>query len=321
MRKSKVERKRVSLYELMNRFETEQDAMEYIESRRWPDGRVCPECGFKETSKASHKTMPYWCKPCRKYFSVKTGTLMEGGRIEYKKWLMAIYQLSTSLKGVASTKLGNEIGVQQRTAWFLNHRIRTAWANNASQLFGCEVEVDETYIGGMEKNKHKDKKLNADRGTVGKTAVVGIKERDSKKIKSFKVADTKAITLHQIVCDSVAEGSTVYTDDASAFDGLERHGYKHETVKHSVGEYVKGQAHINGTESFWSCLKRGYYGVYHKISPKHLQKYVYVDEFSARQNVRSLDSMVQIDCTIQGLVSNKRLKYADLTGGPDGRLH
>ncbi len=318
MTKSKKDRKRVSLYEFMDKFQTEQDAMEYIESIRWANGRVCPRCNARETSRASHKTMPYWCKPCRKYFSVKTGSLMEESRLPYKKWLMAIYLLSTSLKGVASTKLGNDIAVRQPTAWFMAHRIRTAWANNASQLFGCEVEVDETYIGGKEKNKHKDQKLNAGRGTVGKTAVVGIKERDSKQIKSIKVADTKAITLHQIVCDAVADGSTVYTDDATAYEGLEKQGYTHETVKHSVGEYVKGQAHINGTESFWSCLKRGYYGIYHKMSPKHLQKYV--DEFSARQNVRALDTMVQIDCTIRGLF-NKRLKYADLISGPDGRLH
>ncbi len=318
MHKSRKDRKRVSLYEFLEQFATESDAMEYIESLRWKDGRICPRCESTKTRQASHKTMPYWCRPCRKYFSVKTGTLMEGSNITYRKWLMGIYLLSTSLKGVSSYKLANDIGMHQSNAWFMAHRIRTAWANNASQLFGCQVEVDETYLGGREKNKHKDKKLNAGRGVVGKTAVVGIKERTSRQIKSFRVADTKAITLHQIVCDSVSEGSTVYTDDASAYEGLQQHGYRHETVRHSVGEYVRGQAHTNGAESFWSCLKRGYYGVYHKMSPKHLQKYV--DEFSARQNVRELDTMVQIDTTICGLFG-KRLKYVELIDGMDGRIH
>ena len=153
---------------------------------------------------------------------------------------------------------------------------------------------------------------------VGKTAKVGIKERDSKKIESFQVADTKAITQHQIVCVSVSTGSTVYTDDDTACQGLKEQGCTHESVKHSPGEYVKEQAHINGAESFQAYLKRGFYSVYHKISPKHLQKYV--DEFSARQNVHQLDTMVQIDSMNRGL-SGKRLRYEELVDGPDGRLH
>ena len=319
MRKPQNECQRISLYEFMSRFETEQDAMQYIESRRWPAGRVCPDCGSEQTRRASHQTMPYWCGLCRRYFSVKTATLMEGSRISYRKWLMAIYLLSTSPKGVASTRLGSELGIQQKSAWYLSHRIRTAWAEHVARLFGSEVEGDETYLGGKEKNKHKHKKLKAGRGTVGKVAVVGLRERSSGQVKSYQVADTKADTLQRIVCENVAVGSTVYTDDAGAYDGLHRHGYRHETVRHSAGEYVKGRAHINGAESFWSGLKRGYCGVYHKMSPKHLQKYV--DEFSARHNVRQLDTMVQIDGTVQGLVSTRRLKYVDLVGGADGRLH
>ena len=307
--KARSARKRVSLLEFTQTFNTEEKAMRFFESVRWREGRHCPHCGSVETGEASHKTMPYWCKDCRKYFSVRTGTLMQESRISYVKWLTAIYLIRTSLKGISSTKLGNDLGISQQSAWFLAHRIRKGWQTNAPELLVDVVEVDEAYIGGLEKNKHKDKKLNKGRGGVGKEAVVAIKERKGKKVRALRVESTNARTLHWIIISNVAKGATVYTDDHKSYSGLGKHGFKHESVHHTIGEYVKGEAHTNGVESFWAMLKRGYYGTYHKMSAKHLQKYI--DEFADRTNVRHMDTMEQIKATIAGLVG-KRLTYKDL---------
>ena len=256
--KPKKARKRVSLYEFMERFDNEEKAMRHFENYRWPNGeRHCPRCGSVETREASHKTMPYWCKDCRKYFSVKTGTPLEKSNIPYRKWLMAIYLMSTSLKGISSTKLGNDLGIRQSNAWFLAHRIRQGWADTASELFGMTVETDEIYIGGKERNKHNDKKLKEGRGAVGTAAVLGIKDRDGKKVKALRVESTNAQTLHWIILETVAKGSKVYTDEHRSYLGLEKKGYEHGTVHHSAGEYVKGMAHTNDIESFWALLKKG----------------------------------------------------------------
>ena len=290
-------------------FNSEEKAMRFFESVRWREGRHCPHCGSVETGEASHKTMPYWCKSCRKYFSVRTGTLMQESRIPYLKWLTAIYLIRTSLKGISSTKLGNDLGISQQSAWFLGHRIRQGWKKNAPGMLMGIVEVDEAYLGGLERNKHKEKKLKKGRGPVGKEAVIGIKERKGKKVRALRVESTDAQTFHWIILDNVASGTTVYTDEHKSYSGIDKLGFKHESVHHSIGEYVKGEAHTNGVESFWAMLKRGYYGTYHKMSAKHFQKYL--DEFADRTNVRHMDTMEQIKAAVAGLVG-KRLTYKDL---------
>ena len=203
-------------------------------------------------------------------------------------------------------KLHRDLGITQRSAWFLAHRLREAWDTYGS-MFAGPVEVDETYIGGREKNKHSKDKLRAGRGTVGKATVVGAKDRESNRVSAAVVdlPDTK--TLHGFVQHRAALGATVYTDDAAAYRGMR--GIEHEAVKHSVGEYVRAQAHTNGIESFWSMLKRGYHGTYHQMSAKHLQRYV--NEFAGRHNAREKDTIEQMDSVVAGMVG-KRISYRSL---------
>ena len=306
----KAYRKGITLIALMEMFPDEATATLWFQQVIWDGKRVCGKCKSPNTKEVPNaKPMPYFCNGCRSYFSVRTGTPLASSNVSMRKWAFAIYLCLTSLKSVSSMKLHRDIGVSQPTAWFMLHRIREAWAREVPGGFSGPVEADETYFGGRRRNMSNSRRKalqDTGRGPVGKTAVVGIKDRASKRVRAKVVERTDAETLQGFVRNNADQDAIVYTDDALAYDGVSRW---HETVRHSVGEYVREMAHTNGVESFWSTLKRAHKGTFHRLSPKHLNRYI--QEFAGKHNLRESGTLDQMRDTVAQLVG-RRLLLRDL---------
>jgi transposase-like protein len=304
-----------TLPQLLDYFKDEETCRSYLEQKRWGGTPACPFCGVVNPYRTNRG---FKCrdKQCHKKFTVTVGTVYENSKIPLRIWFAAIYLGTSSKKGISSLQTSRQLGVTQKTAWFLNHRIREMLKKQAPHMLKNEVQIDETYVGGLEKNKHQSKKTRTITGKRGrakgepKTPVFGIVETGGKVI--VRVSDwatkKKAVAL---VNSYVEKGSTMVTDGFAMYAFISKGTeFTHVMVDHSKGEYVKGGFHTNGIENFWSLLKRGIIGIFHQVSPWHLQ--CYCDEFAARYNTRQILDNERFDLALQN--SDGRLKYNQLIG-------
>lgn len=299
----------ISTFQLFEMFPDQETARTYLEGRLWPNGPRCPVCGLGERITVRAGGF-YRCNQCKEDFTVRTGTIFERSHVPLHKWIYAMYLLVTARKGISSMQLAKEIGITQKSAWFVLHRLREACGGRDLKKLAGIIEIDETFIGGLEKNKHEHKKLHAGRGPVGKTVVLGMRERGGRVI-AMPIIGVDLDTVQGEIHQHVESGSTLHTDEGRAYNGIGGRGFKHDTVNHSEGEYVRDDVTTNGIESVFAVMKRGLIGVYHHASPKHLGRYV--DEFSFRLNEGNVKNhtLTRLDSFVDG-VAGKRLTYKGL---------
>ena len=309
-----------TLLQAIQLFTDEQVCIDAVAAMRWPDGAVCPHCHAKEPYYLA--TQKRWkCRSCRRQFSVKVGTIFEDSPIPLQKWLPALWMLVNDKNGVSSYELHRALGISQKSAWFVLHRLRTVIKHNplGFKLGGPDagpVEVDETFIGGQKKYMHADKKLRyeAQGGIAGKTVVQGFLDRELRQVRSKVVPNVKRETLQNEVLREVKHGSKVYTDQAVQYDNL-RSRFVHEVVN-KMEHYVDGQVHVNGIENFWCLLKRSLKGTYVAVEPFHLEKYIDEQIFRFNNHATKDNPLNDSDRFVAALslVTGKRLTFKELTG-------
>jgi len=317
-----------TLQQAIQYFSDEQVCIDAVALMRWPDGPVCPHCeGEKAKNPYYLKTQKRWkCRSCRKQFSVKVGTIFEDSPITLQKWLPALWMLVSCKNGISSYEIARDLGVSQKTAWFMLHRLRLVLKSQNLGFKiggeGSEVEVDETFVGGKLKNMHseKQKRYRALSGTAqfggsgGKAIVMGMLDRDARQIRAQVVPDVSRLTLQTAVLKNVHHGTNIYTDQAPAYQRLSQ-TYVHEIVNHAE-TYVRGRVHTNGLENFWSLLKRNLSGTYVCVEPFHLERYVDEQVFRFNNRATKDNPLNDSDRFLLALsqVANKRLTFAELTG-------
>ena len=297
--------------QLLDHFRDEATCKAHLEYKRWGGVPACHHCGSIHVYRTNRG---FKCaeKLCGKKFTVISGTIYENTKLPIRIWFAAIYLCTSSKKGISSLQAARQLGITQKSAWFLLHRVREMLKEKAPQTLQNMVEVDETYIGGKMKNKHKSIRNKAHADNVShvdnKTCVVALLERNN-KVRTHVHAN-KSITLKDMVRLHVDKSARVFTDSLNAYKGLDKEFAEHQIVNHNEEEYVRGEVYTNTVEGFFSILKRGIYGIYHQVSPKHLQRYC--DEFALRYNTRKIADDERFDISVKN-ADRLRLKYKDLT--------
>ena len=300
-----------NLTQCLDYFKEEETCRDYLEQQRWAGTPACPHCGVINPYKTNRG---FKCrdKQCGKKFSVTVGTVYENSKVPLRTWFAAIYLCLSSKKGISSLQASRQLGITQKTAWFVLHRVREMLREKAPQMLNNNVQIDETYVGGKETNKHASKRTKATQGRNSdvKTPVFGIAETGGKVV--VKVSQWVNKKEAKVLIDKhVSKGSTMVTDGFAMYAYLSKGtDFTHVVVDHKKGEYVKGGFHTNGIENFWSLLKRGIVGIFHQVSPQHLQRYC--DEFASRYNSRKITDAERFELSVQN--SDGRLKYNELIG-------